>query len=532
MSSRIQLSKKLLLVNSASAVLRRILYASVLIWLNQYLLRRIGDAEYSLYPLVVGVMYFVPLLSLFLTAGLGRFVTEAYALGDDERVTRIVSTMAVPLLVLAGLCLVGGLLFAWHIGRVLTIPPGRLWDARVMLGLLVFFTAIRLPLTPFEFGLYVKQRFVLQNLIGLGVEVVKMALLFVLLFGVSTRVLWVVVAEVVAQSLSSVVMVAISVRSVPALRFALGKIEWGTARQIMGFGGWSLLINSASSAQRMLDPLFLNKLAMLADVTSYHIAAMPVRHIHAFAAVATAPLLPQLITMHATGREEQMRRLYLRGGRYGLWVVLCITLPAIVYCRELITLYLGAEYIETAFVMVLTLVTTMWGFSNWMLSELCQAKDQMRPIAVRLALMQVVRIVLVLYFVGSLKLGALGLAGAGLIAAAATGAVNVPLGWRLVQVEAGQWFREVIVKGSIPGAVAMLVWGGLGIVRPPSTWTSLGLYVGAGLVVYLAVLALYSFDAYDRTQIREIVGGIVRGWRRLQSKSGPLPIVSNGSGSD
>jgi len=118
-----------------------------------------------------------------------------------------------------------------------------------------------------------------------------MALLFVLLFGVSTRVLWVVVAEVIAQSLSSLVMVAISVRSVPALRFVFHKIEWGTARQIMGFGGWSLVINSASSAQRILDPLFLNKLATLTDVTSYHIATMPVRHIHSLAAVATAPLL-------------------------------------------------------------------------------------------------------------------------------------------------------------------------------------------------------------------------------------------------
>ena len=531
MSSRVLLSKRLFLVNSASAVLRRILYVSVLIWLNQHLLHRVGAVEYSLYPLVVGVMYFVPLLSLFLTAGLGRFVTEAYALGDDEKVTRIVSTMTVPLLVLSGLCLAGGLLFAWHIGHVLTIPSGRLWDARIMLGLLVCCSALRLPLVPFTFGLYVKQRFVLQNLIGLGVEVVKMALLFVLLFGVSTCVLWVVVAEVIAQSLSSVAMVAISVRSVPALRFVFNKIEWGTARQIMGFGGWSLVINSASSAQRMLDPLFLNKLAMLADVTSYHIATMPVRHIHAFEAVATAPLLPQLITMHATGRQEQMRRLYLRGGRYGLWAVLCVTLPAIAYCRELITLYLGAEYIETAFVMVLTLLTTVWGFSNWMLSQLCQAKDQMRPIAIRLALLQVVRIILILYFVGSLNLGALGLAGAGWIAAAGTTAVNVPLGWRLVQVEAGQWFREVMVKGSIPGAVAMLVWGGLEIVRPPSTWTSLGLYVGAGLVVYLVVLALYSFDAYDRMQIREIVGGIVRGCRRRQSKSGLLPVVSNGSGS-
>lgn len=532
MDSRVQLSKRLLLVNSASSVLRRILYVFVLLWVNQYLLRRIGPEEYSLYPLLVGVMFFVPLLSMFLTAGLGRFVTEAYALGDDEKVTSIVSTMAVPLLGLAALCLVAGLAFAWHVGRILTIPPGRLWDARIMLGLLVCCTALRLPLVPFEFGLYVKQKFVLQNIIGLLIEVVKVILLFSLLFGVSTRVLWVVVVEVVAQFLSSAIMVTVSLKQIPAMRFSVHRIDWSITRQIMGFGGWSLVINTAAFAQRMLDPLFLNKLAMLTDVTSYHIATMPTRHIQAFAAVGAAPLLPQLITMHATGRHEQMRRLYLRGGRYGLWVVLCITLPAMVYCRELITLYLGPEYIETAFVMILTLVTAMWGFSNWMLSHLCQAMDQMRPLAARIAFLQVLRVGLILYFVGWLGMGALGMAGAGLIAAVAYGAISLPLGWRLVGVRAGQWFSEVMVKGSVPGAVALLVWLGLEILYPPSTWVTLGLCVGAGLLAYLAVLVFYSFDTYERTRLREAISGIAGRYRTLRAKRSGLSIASSRASSD
>ncbi len=532
MNPRVQLSKRLLLINSASSVLRRILYVSVLIWLNQYLLRRIGAAEYSLYPVVASVMLFIPLLSLFLTAGLGRFVTEAYTMGDDRKVTAIVSTMTIPLLCLAVLCLVGGLAFSWHVGRILTIPPGRLWDARVMLGLLVCSAALRLPLTPFVFGLYVEQKFVLQNLIGLLVEVVKIAILFTLLFGVSTRVLWVVVTEVVAQSVSTVIMIVVSQRCVPAMRFSIHRIDWSIARQIMGFGGWSLVISSASSVQRMLDPVFLNKLAALADVASYHIATMPARHINAFADVATAPLVPQLVTMHATGRHDQMRRLYLRGGRYGLWVVLCITLPAMVYCRELITLYLGVEYIETAFVMVLALLSATWGYSNWMLPQLCHAKGQMRPIALRFAAIQAVRLALVLVFVGWLGMGALGLGGAGLIAAAANGAVNLPLGWRLVDVAPGQWFKDVLVKGSVPGVAALVVWVGLELLRPPSTWTALGLYVGAGLLVYLVVLASYSFDAYDRTQIRTIISSVTRGLRTRQPKPSPLSVVSSGVDAD
>lgn len=532
MSSRVQLSKRLLVINSASSILRRVLTVSVFIWLNQYLLRRVGDAEYSLYPVVVGVMLFVPLLSLFLTAGLGRFVTEAYALGDDKRVTSIVSTMTVPLVILASLCLVGGLVLAWHVDRVLTIPAGRLWDARIMLALLIGSTALRLPLVPFEFGLYVKQRFVLQNLIGLGVELLKIGLLFVLLFGVSTRVLWVVVAEVVTQCVSSAIMVVVSIRCVPALRFVWRTIDWSIARQIMGFGGWSLVLNSTSLAQKMLDPVFLNKLATLSDVTSYHIGTMPLRHIHAFVAVGTAPLLPQLVTMHATGRHEQMRRLYLRGGRYGLWIILGIALPAIVYSRELITLYLGPQYIETARVMVVGLLTVLWGFSAWMLPQICQAMDRMRPIAIRYAAMQAVRIGLILYFVGWLDLGALGLAVSGLITGAGIAAISLPLGWRLLGIAPGQWVREVIIQGAVPGAAALWVWVGLEVLRPPSSWTMLGLYVAAGLAVYLAVLLAYSLGDYERTWLRDVLNRTICGFRAVWTGRSASSAASSRDPSD
>ncbi len=530
--SRVQVSKRLLLINSASSVLRRILYVSVLLWVNQYLLRRIGSDEYSLYPLAMTVAFVVPLLSLFLTAGLARFVTEAYALGDDEKITSIVSTMSVSLLVLAIVCLAGGLVFSWHVGRVLTIPAGCLWDARVMFGLLVISTAMRLPLAPFEFGLYVKQKFVLQNLIGLFVEAVKVVLLFVLLFGVSTRILWVVVVEVITQSLSTAIMVAVSLKEVPSMRFSRQRIDWGIARQIMGFGGWSLVINTAWLAQRMLDPVFLNKLARLSDVTSYHFATMPVRHIRGFSAVATAPLLPQLIAMHAAGRREQMQRLYLRGGRYGLWAVLGITLPAMVYCRELVALYMGPKYIGTAFVMLVALATVSWGYSNWVLAPLCQAKDEMRPMAVRTAVLQVLRIGLILLFVGSWHMGALGMAIAGLVAAAAGMAINVPLGWRLTEIKPRLWFREVFVKGNIPGAVALSVWLGLEILRPPSTWVMVGLYVSAGLLVYLLVLVFHSFDDYERTYCRKAISGIVARYRALRTRGTSPSASSSGTSSD
>ncbi len=124
-----RLGKRLLLVNTASGVLERLVSAFVLVWLYQYLVKRISPEEYSLYPILSALLVFVPPLLSVLTSGLARYIVEAAAQSDDRRVTQICSTM-VPLHIAGALALtaIGGLLTA-YVGVVLNIVPERISDA-------------------------------------------------------------------------------------------------------------------------------------------------------------------------------------------------------------------------------------------------------------------------------------------------------------------------------------------------------------------------------------------------------------------
>jgi len=51
----------------------------------------------------------------------------------------------------------------------------------------------------------------------------------------------------------------------------------------------------------------------------------------------------------------------------------------------------------------------------------------------------------------------------------------------------------------------------------------------AGLLVYLAVLAFYSFDTYDRMRIWTVLGSVARGFRTGPTKPSPLSVVSSGT---
>jgi O-antigen/teichoic acid export membrane protein len=506
MSAKVEISKRLVLINSASSVVSHLIRISVLVWLQQYLLRRISPEEYSLYPVLMSVMMFAPLFTAVLTAGLGRYIVEAYAKGDEQRVTQIVSTMF-PLVLGAGLLmLAAGWVFAWYVGDILTVAPPYLSDARIMMALLVFSLALRLPTAPFLVGLYVRQRFVLLNAIRVARELLRIAILFALLFGVSTRVLWVVVAAVSADIVGLWVTLVISRRLVPSLRFRRGEVRWRLARSLTSFGGWSFLANVADTIRTNADAIILNKLGTPLDVTCFYLGSLPYRQIQQGSYTVTAPLEPALTAMHATGAKERLRNAYLRGGRYGLWVSLFLAVPLMVYRRELITLYVGEQYIAAATVMLLLLSGFPLGYGNVMMPKIAPAMAQIRPWALRAALTHGANLGLTFYFVGALHMGAVGSAAATLtVGIIAQPLLNWPLGRRLVGASFSSWLRESVWPGFLPALAGAATWLGLDVLVRPGSWLALGACAAAGWVVYATVLVLFALQAPEREALATMI---------------------------
>ena len=65
MASRVEISKRVVLINTASAALARVINLSVVLWLNAHLLRRISPEELQLWPLLMSVIVLLPFLRRF-----------------------------------------------------------------------------------------------------------------------------------------------------------------------------------------------------------------------------------------------------------------------------------------------------------------------------------------------------------------------------------------------------------------------------------------------------------------------------------
>lgn len=498
--------KKRLLRNSASGILERLVNVFVFLWLQQYLVKRISPEEYSLYPVLMALLLFVPPLTTVTVSGLLRYVVEANARGDDRWVTQMVSTMfPIFLGVSTALLAIGGL-FTLHIGSVLNIAPQQIFEAQIMMILLTFSVSLGLALAPFSIGLYVKERFVLLNFFQLCHTLIRLVLLFSLLIGAGAKVLWVVVATVTADVAILLLTTGLSRRVLPTLKFRLKEIRWELVKVLGGFGFWSMVGHVAHMIRTASDPLILNKLGTPVNVTCFYLGALPDTHIEATLRKATAPLQPTMVVLQSQGKSPTLQDFYLRAGRYCLWAALFLAVPLVIFRHELWSLYLGSSYglyADAATVMGLLLARYWIVYPNEiMISMVAQATNQVRPLAIRAVLGACLNVAVTLYLVGALKMGAVGSALATVLIAIIWEPIIM---WRftlrLLDLSFAKWFRETICPGILPATIAGFLIVALKTFSPADSLLKLGILVVCGCIVYLSVLIAFCLRPDERREL-------------------------------
>ena len=515
-STRIEIDSRIVLINSVSAIGQRLLTVTVLVWLQQFLVRRISAEEYGIYQVVLALLVFVPLVAAVVGSGLARFVSEAYARGDVPRVTRIASTSAVGCVGGGAAILAIGMALVWKIEEVVTVTPDLVDDARWMLGILTVLAAVRMAVMPFTVGLHVRQKFVWIHGIALATELLRIALLFALLFGVGVRVLWVVVATVPATIFELAATLLLSHRLVPALRFSRDAVTTSLLRPIFAFGAWTLLGRVFAAAREASGPLLLNRFAGATAVTAHSLGAMVESRLFPNIVHPLITTLPMLTAMHATGQRHRLKLSYFRLTRYLAWIFLGVGVPLVVYREALWSLYLGSAYPSFALaatVMLLLLLKVALVFPQPALAQLAAAQDRTRPIGVRVMILEGATVVVAAYLVAVRGWGALGPATASLVVAAmGAPALLWTLGLELTGARFGEWWRATLRPGALPALVAIPVWLALRVWMAPQTWWGVLAATLAGAAVYLAVLLVFCLQEDDRGdagRLLRAVGGLL-----------------------
>ena len=502
-----RIDKKVVGFNAIAAAASKLINMLVVLWAQHILLTKLSADDFSIYPLISILVYFLPLVTGSFTSPAQRFVTAAYAKDKRNEITEIVSTIVTLLLIPLAMIVIGGIALIIWLDSAFEINAENLPVARTMFGIIIAATSIKLFMQPFCVAFYATQRLVLFHGIALSGEFVRLFSLALLFYFLGPRVLWVVVTDAVLSTSIAIVLAVCSRRMMPEIRFSRSSVNLSRAREFLSFGVFDVGISFSRMMRTALPIWLLNRFDTPVAVNTFHVGQSAFRQAQKAWIPMRGTLGPPMIGMAATNQDERLRRTFYKGGRIAIWMTMLLCTPLIVFHNEVATLYAGSKYIWAGPVMAILLLRYPLQLMNAFLPQLARAKGIPGRVSVPMIICELTSAVTIAIAIIGFRYSVVGAAVCSLVVTALFELfVLAPIGNAMMNGKMRRSLTEGLLPGVIPalgGGFAMLA---VNYFYSPTSALSLALACLPGAVVYI-LLVFFCLRPDDRQDFEKIVIG-------------------------
>jgi O-antigen/teichoic acid export membrane protein len=480
--------------------------------LTPFLVGRLGDTTYGVWILIGSWTGYFGVLDLGVRGSVGRYVAYYRAKGDQEGVNRTVSTALAMLCVQALLALAGtvgslGLFFLLFPD----VPPDQVPEVRLALLLVGLNLALNFPLGVFEGTLWGYQRFDLLNAIDIPVILARLGLTLYFV-GQGHSLVAMALINLLVTLVGAAARVVFTFREDRALRVGRPLVKLALARDLFGYGIWSLLLVVGALIATQMSPLIIGNQISIALVTIYSIVVRLIYTAKELVVASTGVLTPVATSLHAADDHGQQRRLFIEGGKYCQACALLFLGLFVFLGRPLLDLWMGRSLKDPAQLgvafdlLVVFALGQMLPMSQWITHSMILAMNRHRF----MALVGIAEIVVAtgLAFALARPYGLLGVCGAFIgCEVVCRGVIKFLYACRLVGVPWWQYVTQALLLPLVPATVPLLGMAALAQWWVPRTWPEL-IVQGAAFTFVFAAASGLLLVGWER--IRSLVQGIVQ----------------------
>lgn len=312
-------------------------------FLSPFVVAKLGNSSYGVWTLVVSIASYMGLLDFGLRGAVVRFVSRGHARGEHELSSKAVSAALAVRLVIAAVILLVSVALSLAAPHVLKIPPELVRAARLAILITALNVSVSLTLGVFGGVLVALRRFDLTSTVQI-LQVATRAVGVVLLlrsgYGIVALALW----ELFAVVLANLLLAVICLRQYSELRVNLRAPDTGILRDLWGYSSWLFLTHVGQQVIFYTDNLLVGATISAAAVTFYAIGASLVEYMRGVVSSLSATFTPLASSFEATGEQENLRRLLIKGTQATALVALPIELALLFRGETFIALWMGPEY--------------------------------------------------------------------------------------------------------------------------------------------------------------------------------------------
>ena len=372
-----------------------------------YMLRMMGQSEYGLYSLVASVIAYLTVLDLGFGNAIVRYTAKFRAEKKTEEQYEMFGMFFLLYLVIGIIAFGIGLGLYFNVGTLFgdTMTAVELDRARIMMLLLVANLAFTFPMSIWGSIIQAYEDFVFQKSLNIFRIILNTAVMICLLhFGYKA------VAMVVVQTIFNVLTLVVNFiycrRKLNIhIYFRFKHFHWGFLKEVALYSFWIFLNAIMDRVYWSTGQFVLGAMVGTAAVAVFAIAIQLEGMYMQFSTAISSVFLPKVTAMVATNRSrKEISDLFIRTGRMQYIVLAYILSGFIIFGRQFIELWAGADYSDAYIISLLFFIPLTVPLIQNLGITILQARNEMKFRSVLYIIIALVslamQIVLTRYFGG------------------------------------------------------------------------------------------------------------------------------------
>lgn len=372
-----------------------------------YMLRMMGQSEYGLYSLVASVIAYLTVLDLGFGNAIVRYTAKFRAEKKTEEQYEMFGMFFLLYLVIGIIAFGIGLGLYFNVGTLFgnTMTVVELDRARIMMLLLVANLAFTFPMSIWGSIIQAYEDFVFQKSLNIIRIILNTAVMICLLhFGYKA------VAMVVVQTIFNVLTLIVNFiycrRKLNIhIYFRFKHFHWGFLKEVAIYSFWIFLNAIMDRVYWSTGQFVLGAMVGTVAVAVFAIAIQLEGMYMQFSTAISSVFLPKVTAMVATNRSrKEISDLFIRTGRIQYIVLAYILSGFIIFGRQFIELWAGADYSDAYIISLLFFIPLTVPLIQNLGITILQARNEMKFRSVLYIIIALVslamQIVLTRYFGG------------------------------------------------------------------------------------------------------------------------------------
>jgi len=328
---------------------------------SRLVVQALGPVDFGIFVTVGASTALLFVLATAFTLASSRHMGVAVGKGDERMVRTIFNSILLAYIAIAVVLLIVGALIAGPLVDLLTMPEERKASAFWVVITASLTIGLTCLVTPYNAITAAYQRQFEVAFVEIVSSVLRLSAAAVLLV-LPTDLLVIWACAIAGTQLVQTVVTAYWVtRRIPAASIHPSLFSWTALREVIGFGGWSLLMVVSFQLQIQGAQIVINKIFGPIANSSFGLGAQLASYQQRIANVFNGSARPAIISNYGAGRMDVVRRLVLASGRFTTIAAAFIGVPILFETPMLLRLWLGSATVdELPYIVEIARIVTVW----------------------------------------------------------------------------------------------------------------------------------------------------------------------------